>query len=307
MSSRAFERTIIRHGIPHRQPDRHPQKTTSALRLLYFVHEDYRPKLSHELFKLYWVENEPVGTKESLKKAFQRCSFPDSDGVLAAIEDGSFEGPEQRQQLEISTDLAVQRGAPGVPSFWIPEEVVTDATGKRQRGRLYWGQDRMQFVEAVLLALNEGKDGSSLGQVSTPLRPLIPRCERQSLPKHQEVKLEFWYDFSSPWAFLGWTQLASLQRRFGDRLTIDMKPFLLGILFREIGAPNLPMGAISEQKRNYMRMDHNDWVRWWNSINVQEGRPDKNIDFHWADIFPIRTPNLLKAVLVEPKLCEALC
>lgn len=150
---------------------------------------------------------------KSLKKAFERCRSPageDYDRVLAALENGSFEGSEQRQQLEISTYLAVKRGASGVPSLWLPEEVWIDATGKRQKGRLYWGQDRMQFVEAILLALNEGKDGSKLGQVSTPLRSLAPRCERQTMPQNQEVKVELWYDFSSPWAFLGWTQLASL-------------------------------------------------------------------------------------------------
>ncbi|KAF2214389.1 hypothetical protein CERZMDRAFT_37374 [Cercospora zeae-maydis SCOH1-5] len=301
VSGRAFQRTIARHGIPHKQPDRHPQKTTAALRLLYFVSDQYRPKLTHELFKLYWVDNAPVGDKASLKRAVERCQFPagkETDRVLAAIDDGSIEGAEQKQQLETSTDLAVKRGAPGVPSFWVPEE--------QHKGRLYWGQDRMQFVEAVLLALNEGKDGDSLSNITTPLRSLIPRCVRGTIPKDQEVKLEFWYDFSSPWAFLGFTQLASLKRQFGHRLQIEMKPFLLGILFREIGAPNLPMAAMSEQKRNYSRLDHGDWVRWWNAVNVQEGKPNKSIDFHWADVFPIRTPTLLKAVLVEPKLCDAL-
>jgi len=34
-------------------------------------------------------------------------------------------------------------------------------------------------------------------------------------------------------AFLGWTQLDRLQRQFGSKLRIEMKPFLLGILFRE--------------------------------------------------------------------------
>lgn len=62
------------------------------------------------------------------------------------------------------------------------------------------------------------------------------------------------------------------------------------------------MAAISEQKRKYSQLDHTDWVRWWNQVNKQEGSPDKNIDFHWADIFPIRTPTVLRAVLVEPKL-----
>lgn len=74
-----------------------------------------------------------------------------------------------------------------------------------------------------------------------------------------------------------------------------------------IGAPNLPMAAISEQKRQYSQLDHMDWTRWWNEVNEQASKPDKNIDFHWAEIFPIRTPAVLRAVLVEPKLIGPLC
>ena len=153
--------------------------------------------------------------------------------IIKAIVDGSTDGPEQRKQLEEATDLALQRGVFGVPAFWIPNEIWKDSNGKEQKGRLYWGQDRMHFVEGVIMALNEGKNGDSLGQVSRPLRNLIPRCKRSPIPTGEEVKLEFWYDFSSPWAYLGWTQLPSLQRQFGSQLQIDMKPFLLGILFRE--------------------------------------------------------------------------
>jgi len=82
--------------------------------------------------------------------------------------------------------------------------------------------------------------------------------------------------------------------------------YLSKIIFR-IGAPNLPMAAISEQKRNYSQNDHRDWVRWWNGVNAQDGSPDKNIDFYWADVFPIRTPTILRVVLVEPKLVDVLC
>jgi hypothetical protein len=83
-------------------------------------------------------------------------------------------------------------------------------------------------------------------------------------------------------------------------------PIRILILWR-IGAPNLPMATISETKRKYSQLDHTDWVRWWNDINHQAGRPDKNIDFFWAEIFPIRTPTVLRAVLVEPKLVDVLC
>lgn len=54
-------------------------------------------------------------------------------------------------------------------------------------------------------------------------------------------------------------------------------------------------------------MDHSDWCRWWNAVNEQAGKPDKEIEFHWADIFPIRTPTVLRAVLVEPSLVGVLC
>ncbi|KAK4613153.1 hypothetical protein CLAFUR0_12733 [Fulvia fulva] len=306
ITSRAFQRTLKRHGVPYKEPPRHPQKTTAPLRLLYYVRPGQRPALTQSLFQAYWVRGENVSDKAVLIDAVRRSGVSDSDRVIAAIEDGSFEGAQQRKELEVSTDLAVQRGSPGVPGLWIPEEGWTDKSGQRKEGRLYWGQDRMHFVEAVLEGLNEGKSGGDIAKISKPLPSLLPRSTRGGIPAGTEVKLEFWYDFSSPWGFLGWTQLARLQREFGKSLQIEMKPFLLGILFREIGAPNTPTSAISEQKRNYSNLDHGDWVRWWNAVNIQNGSPDKNIDFYWADKFPIRTPTVLRAVLAEPKLVDVL-
>ncbi|KIV99761.1 uncharacterized protein PV09_08567 [Verruconis gallopava] len=306
VTSRAFQRTIKRHGIAYNEPPQHPQKTTAALRLLYFVHETARPLLTHALYKAYWVDGKNISDKETLIEAIRNCELWDGDRIIRAVLDGSAEGPEQRRQLEIATDTAIKRGVFGVPSFWIPAEIWTDKNGKKHEGRLYWGQDRMHFVEAVVIALNEGKSGDDLGSISKSLRSLMPRSKRAEIPADEEVRLEFWYDYSSPWAFLGWTQLPALKRQFVDRLQIDMRPFLLGILFREIGAPNLPMAAVSEVKRQYSQWDHYCWTRWWNAINIQEGSPDKNIDFYWNDIFPIRTPTVLRAALAEPRLDPAL-
>lgn len=229
--------------------------------------------------------------------------------LIRSVEDGSFESETVRRELEASTDRAVKRGTPGVPGFWVPDAVWTDRKGERKVGRLFWGQDRMWFLEAFVLAMKEGRTGDEIGRVGMPLGRLVPRvaAHGKGIPEAVEVKLEFWYDFSSPWAFLGWTQLARLQRRYGERLRIEMKPFLLGILFREIGAPNTPMSAVSEQKRNYSQLDHQDWCRWWNAINEQEGKPDKPIEFYWADVFPIRTPTVLRAALAEPGLVGPLC
>ena len=140
-----------------------------------------------------------MSNRNVLIDVVRRSGIPATEGIVKSIEDGSFEGQKERQELENATDQAVQRGTPGVPAFWILNEIWTDKQGKRRRGRLYWGQDRMHFVEAVLLAMNEGKNGSSLGSVSVSLQSLVPRCARgTSIRNGEEVRLEFWYDFSSP-------------------------------------------------------------------------------------------------------------
>jgi hypothetical protein len=89
----------------------------------------------------------------------------------------------------------------------------------------------MHFVEAVLIAL---KLGVEYHQVPA-LGGLQPRCLRVlPVPKqNRQTMVEFWYDFSSPWAFLGWTQLERMKREAGIELKIEVKPMLLGALFRE--------------------------------------------------------------------------
>lgn len=234
VTSRAFRRTLRRYQIPYNEPPRHPMKTTGPLRLLYFADESQRPQLTHALFRAYWVERKDVSNRDVLLDAVRKSGLSDANYLIEAIKSGRHEREHEREALEMATSLAVLRGSPGVPAFWIPDEVYNDKNGERKQGRLYWGQDRMHFVEAVLLALNEGKNSDGLSKISKPLQSLIPRCARRlEILGGESVKLEFWYDFSSPWAFLGWANLARLQRQFGTKLQIEMKPFLLGILFRE--------------------------------------------------------------------------
>jgi 2-hydroxychromene-2-carboxylate isomerase len=234
VSAQTFLRTLKRFHIPHNQPPVHPLKTTSPLRLLYHVNESQRPQLTHALFRAYWVEGKDVSSKAVLQEIVQKSGISGAQDLLQAIEKGKHEGEHERNELAKATDLAVKRGSPGVPGFWIEDEVWTNSQGERKQGRLYWGQDRMHFVEAVLNALNKGSSTDGIITISRSLYDLMPRCSPQlKIGTGEQVKLEFWYDFSSPWAFLGWATLARLQRQFGTQLKIEMKPFLLGILFRE--------------------------------------------------------------------------
>jgi len=68
--------------------------------------------------------------------------------------------------------LAVERGAPGVPCFYVDY-------------KLFWGQDRLHFVDKAL-----GNQNAKLFRaISSPPKEKVKRL------------LTFYYDFSSPWRF----------------------------------------------------------------------------------------------------------
>lgn len=292
----SMQRTLRRYKIQYNPPPEHPRKSVDALRLLYCVPDgEERRVLSEAFFQAYWVQRRDVTDRAVLLQIAKEVGISSASSLSLQ----SFENSKARKDLETSTAQAIARGAFGVPGFWIPAARWTDATGAKQEGRFFWGQDRMHFVEATLLSLH------SQGWHAVPsVRSLLPRAiPTNTLPA--PTRLEFWFDFSSPWAFLGYTQLARLQRTFPG-LKIVLKPFLLGILFREIGAPNMPMAAVSKAKANWSKQDHRDWTSWWNAVDAQDGAGEQ-VKFQWADVFPIRTPTVLRVGIVEPKTVPALC
>ncbi|KAI1331274.1 thioredoxin-like protein [Xylariaceae sp. FL0255] len=125
---------------------------------------------------------------------------------------------------------------------------------------------------------------SSWATDETRLRTLIPRC-RDLKVVSEPIKLEFWFDFSSPWAYLGWTRLKLLQKTFGLQLKIELRPILLSALFRE---PQLPSTVISGHKGRQTQLDFSNWVKFGSTVDRQEGCSDEGIGFRWPDVIPIR-------------------
>ncbi|KAI5928624.1 thioredoxin-like protein [Camillea tinctor] len=225
---RAFARNIKRLGIPFKKPAQHPYRTIDALRLLHYLPSDARATVSHALFKAYWVDDVHIEDRDVLID-LAWLALDKMPKVQALLTPTLFNNQESKKSLRQATTDAIERGAPGVPGFWIREETWKDLKGTIRIGRLYWGQDRMHFVQASLMRLNENL--SSVREAPR-LIDLIPRC-RKPTPLREPVKLEFWFDFASPWSYIGWTRLESLKRRFGSQLEIELKPVLLGALFRE--------------------------------------------------------------------------
>lgn len=219
-----MQRTLRRYQIAYNPPPQHPRKSVNALRLIHYVPASERPALSKALFRAYWVEGRDVTDSAELLKIAKETGIASANTLTEAV----FNDPDARKALESATADSISRGAFGVPGFWIPDAKWVNFNGEEKHGRFYWGQDRMHFVEATLLSLRKGAEARSVPNFKT----LMPRCIGSN-NLSGKVRVEFWYDFSSPWAFLGWTQLDRLQRAFGSNLQIEMKPFLLGALFKE--------------------------------------------------------------------------
>jgi len=102
--------------------------------------------------------------------------------------------------------------------------------------------------------------------------------------------VDAWIDYSSPFAYLGSTQIERVAREAGA--TVTFRPFLLGALFRAIGTPLVPIDAMSEPKARYFRMELDRWALHW------------GVPFRFATRFPIRTVDALRLTLLSPDACR---
>ncbi|MDI1445082.1 2-hydroxychromene-2-carboxylate isomerase [Polyangium sp. 6x1] len=100
-------------------------------------------------------------------------------------------------------------------------------------------------------------------------------------------RVEFFFDFSSPFAYLASTQIEALAAQKGASLVY--RPFLLGALFKAIGTPNVPLFAMPEPKRRVVTADLHHWADHW------------GVPFRFATRFPMNTVKPLRMVLAAPE------
>jgi 2-hydroxychromene-2-carboxylate isomerase len=158
-----------------------------------------------------------------------------------------------KDELRVRTDRAIEKGIFGAPAF------VVD-------GQMWWGQDRMHLVE------------QALGGTPTPAAAGAP-----SRPH----TLEAYFDFSSPFSYLGLTQAEKLAARTGATLVV--RPMLLGAVFKAIGTADAPMLSWSVAKQRYTMDDMHRWARHWDA------------PFVWPSRFPINSVKALRCYLALPE------
>lgn len=119
-------------GVPFVLPAGHPRRTVEALRWVHASAPSDRWPLSRAIYRAYWVDGLDVGSREVLAGIAAEI-----DGGAATEALGAIDTPEVKQALWDETNGAIELGIFGVPTF------VVD-------GALFWGQDRLHFVEAAL-------------------------------------------------------------------------------------------------------------------------------------------------------------
>jgi 2-hydroxychromene-2-carboxylate isomerase len=99
--------------------------------------------------------------------------------------------------------------------------------------------------------------------------------------------LEIYWDFSSPFAYLGSTQAEAVAKKYGA--TLVWKPMLLGGVFRAIGQADVPMSTWSSAKQKYTFDDMNRWAAYW------------GVPFKFPSNFPTNSLKAMRVYLALPE------
>lgn len=228
------------YGVPLRTPEGHPIRTVEALRSLLAVGEPFMP-LAHRFFRAYWVDGIDLGTEDGVARVLREAGH-DPIAVRARAE-----SQEIKEDLRRRTDEGIARGIFGVPAFFV-------------EGELFWGQDRLDFVEEALGGVPESMPPADR------VAPMYP--------------VDFYFDYSSPFSYIASERAERMVGR-----ALRWKPFLLGGLFKTIGAPDVPFFTQSEPKRKHTVRD----------LDRQAARG--GIPFRWPSRFPMNTVLALRVTL----------
>jgi 2-hydroxychromene-2-carboxylate isomerase len=119
-------------GVPLTMPAGHPLRTVEALRATLLAGID--PKVVRGFYAAYWVHGRAPSDDSTLRDVLLEAGH-DANAILARLDDA-------KDDLRRRTDRAIALGIFGAPAFVVGDE-------------LYWGQDRIDFVERALKGAGE--------------------------------------------------------------------------------------------------------------------------------------------------------
>jgi len=131
---RDLERFAQRDGTAFRHNPHFPINTLTLMRGavgLQMREPDRMQPYVDAMFRAIWADEKNMNDPQTVGGVLHEAGF-DAAALLALTAD-----PEVKDRLKAVTAEAVQRGIFGAPTFFID-------------GEMYWGQDRLDWVEAAL-------------------------------------------------------------------------------------------------------------------------------------------------------------
>lgn len=272
-NARDMARWAERRGAPLTIPPAHPMRTVRALRTLLALPEATWPAAMHALYAAYWVDGADVTSDAVIAAALAGAGL-DAAAIAAAL--AAADTDAIKDALRARTDQAVALGVFGAPAMVVRRADVAPL--------LLWGQDRLHWLAAVLAGWDPDA-GPPAVQV-----PADPAADAPAIAA--PPALDFWFDYSSPFAYLGATQIERVARAAGA--TVRWRPMLLGALFRDLGTADVPLLQMVAPKRAYVGRELERWARWW------------GVDFRFTSRFPLRTVLPLRVTLLAGAHTSAL-
>ena len=101
------------------------------------------------------------------------------------------------------------------------------------------------------------------------------------------IKLEFFYDLSSPWTYLAFTGLQPLAHRY--QAPVEWRPILVGGVFNAVNQSlyeQRERAFADERRMRAYRKDLADWARY------------RNITIGWPDFHPVNAVKVMRVCLV---------
>jgi 2-hydroxychromene-2-carboxylate isomerase len=127
-------RDMARHadlyGVKFAWPSRFPMNTVTSLRMALAAGDRIAP-LTHAVYQAYWADDRDISDLAELSK------IAESVGLPASLPERAKSEQELKDALRKATEEARDRGFFGAPTFAVDDLV-------------FWGQDRMEFVEKAL-------------------------------------------------------------------------------------------------------------------------------------------------------------
>jgi 2-hydroxychromene-2-carboxylate isomerase len=127
-----FDRFVKAHAIPFKMNPRFPLNTLYVMRGAIAAQRlgCFAPYVDAVMTAM-WHDGADMGDLDVVRDVLDKAGL-DSDALLALADD-----PEVKAELISNTEAAAKRGAFGVPTFFVDED-------------MFWGKERLGQVEAAL-------------------------------------------------------------------------------------------------------------------------------------------------------------